>query len=157
MCVDLSIMTWYLFRSLCSMPMYPLMTYFSKRSLMYLQLATQIWRSGWDMFRIFFLVMWSNSFLQTWNLLSHLNLQIFYTVDNPTNDWTGGKGYISKDMAVKGLPGPGDDALVLVSSDNSVYSQPSSWMNPLKMVSYQIFLQNIANLATNFYESIYEL
>lgn len=45
---------------------------------------------------------------------SHPNLKIFYTVDNPTNDWTGGKGYISKDMAVKGLPGPGDDALVLV-------------------------------------------
>lgn len=45
----------------------------------------------------------------------HLILQIFYTVDNPTNDWIGGKGYISKDMVVKGLPGPGDDTIILVS------------------------------------------
>ncbi|KAL3532360.1 hypothetical protein ACH5RR_005881 [Cinchona calisaya] len=45
---------------------------------------------------------------------SHPNLKIFYTVDNATNDWMGGKGYISKDMIVKGLPGPGDDSLVLV-------------------------------------------
>lgn len=41
--------------------------------------------------------------------------QIFYTVDNPTKNWKGGKGYISKDMAVKGLPGPGEDTLILVS------------------------------------------
>lgn len=54
----------------------------------------------------------------------HLNLQVFYTVDNPTNDWTGGKGYISKDMAAKGLPGPGDDTLILVSTQNLVYSAP---------------------------------
>ncbi|KAK1400000.1 NADH-cytochrome b5 reductase [Heracleum sosnowskyi] len=45
---------------------------------------------------------------------SHPNLKIFYTVDNPSSDWKGGKGYISKDMALKGLPGPGDDTLVLV-------------------------------------------
>lgn len=44
----------------------------------------------------------------------HPNLKVFYTVDNPTNDWTGGKGYISKDMAAKGLPGPGDDTMILV-------------------------------------------
>ncbi|KAL8488318.1 hypothetical protein ACS0TY_024554 [Phlomoides rotata] len=46
--------------------------------------------------------------------VSNPNLKIFYTVDNPTNDWVGGKGYISKDMAVKGLPSPSDDALILV-------------------------------------------
>ncbi|XP_027068710.1 NADH-cytochrome b5 reductase-like protein [Coffea arabica] len=45
---------------------------------------------------------------------SHPNLTIHYTVDNPTNDWIGGKGYISKDMVVKGLPGPADDTLILV-------------------------------------------
>lgn len=45
---------------------------------------------------------------------SNPNLKIFYTVDNPTNDWLGGRGYISKDMAVKGLPSPSDDALILV-------------------------------------------
>ncbi|KAK4404129.1 NADH-cytochrome reductase-like protein, partial [Sesamum angolense] len=42
------------------------------------------------------------------------NTQIFYTVDNPTKDWLGGKGYISKDMVVKGLPSPSDDTLILV-------------------------------------------
>lgn len=42
-------------------------------------------------------------------------LQIFYTVDNPTKNWKGGAGYISKDMAVKGLPSPSDDTLILVS------------------------------------------
>ncbi|KAK6945069.1 Oxidoreductase FAD/NAD(P)-binding [Dillenia turbinata] len=42
------------------------------------------------------------------------NLKVFYTVDNPTKDWRGGKGIISKDMVVKGLPGPSDDTLILV-------------------------------------------
>ncbi|CAI9100190.1 OLC1v1037132C1 [Oldenlandia corymbosa var. corymbosa] len=45
---------------------------------------------------------------------SHPNVTVYYTVDNPTNDWVGGKGYISKDMVVKGLPAPGDDTLILV-------------------------------------------
>lgn len=43
------------------------------------------------------------------------NLQIFYTVDNPTKNWRGGAGYISKDVVVKGLPSPSDDTLILVS------------------------------------------
>jgi cytochrome-b5 reductase len=42
--------------------------------------------------------------------------QVFYTVDKPSNDWKGGVGYISKDMVLKGLPGPGEDSLILVSS-----------------------------------------
>lgn len=42
-------------------------------------------------------------------------MQIFYTVDNPTKNWRGGAGYISKDMVVKGLPAPSDDTLILVS------------------------------------------
>ncbi|XP_015866415.2 NADH-cytochrome b5 reductase-like protein [Ziziphus jujuba] len=45
---------------------------------------------------------------------SHPNLKIFYTVDNPTKNWRGGKGYISKDMALKGLPSPSKDTLILV-------------------------------------------
>ncbi|KAK9141665.1 hypothetical protein Syun_011065 [Stephania yunnanensis] len=45
---------------------------------------------------------------------SHPNLKIFYTVDTPTNDWRGGVGYISKDVIVKGLPGPSEDTLILV-------------------------------------------
>ncbi|KAJ8547002.1 hypothetical protein K7X08_002695 [Anisodus acutangulus] len=45
---------------------------------------------------------------------THPNLKVFYTVDNPTNDWRGSIGYVSKDMIVKGLPPPGDDTLVLV-------------------------------------------
>ncbi|KAH7850023.1 hypothetical protein Vadar_026632 [Vaccinium darrowii] len=42
------------------------------------------------------------------------NLKIFYTVDNPSKNWKGGSGYISKDMVVKGLPAPSDDTLILV-------------------------------------------
>ncbi|KAK7292075.1 hypothetical protein RIF29_07740 [Crotalaria pallida] len=45
---------------------------------------------------------------------SHPNLKVFYTVDNPTKNWRGGAGYISKDMVVKGLPAPSDDTLILV-------------------------------------------
>ncbi|XP_022143234.1 NADH-cytochrome b5 reductase-like protein [Momordica charantia] len=45
---------------------------------------------------------------------SHPNLKIFYTVDNPSKNWKGGQGYISKDMAVKGLPAPGNDTQILV-------------------------------------------
>lgn len=41
-------------------------------------------------------------------------LQVFYTVDNPSKDWRGGVGYVSKDVVSKGLPGPGDDSLILV-------------------------------------------
>lgn len=44
----------------------------------------------------------------------HPNLKVFYTVDNPTKDWQGGTGYITNDMVKKGLPGPGDDTLILV-------------------------------------------
>ncbi|KAJ8751496.1 hypothetical protein K2173_016720 [Erythroxylum novogranatense] len=44
----------------------------------------------------------------------HPNFKIFYTVDNPSKNWKGGIGYVSKDMAMKGLPGPSDDALILV-------------------------------------------
>lgn len=45
-----------------------------------------------------------------------MQLQVYYTVDTPSKDWRGGVGFISKDMAVKGLPGPGEDTLILVSS-----------------------------------------
>ncbi|CAN0900904.1 NADH-cytochrome b5 reductase-like protein [Linum grandiflorum] len=44
----------------------------------------------------------------------HPNLKVFYTVDNPTKTWKGGAGYISKEMALKGLPGPGDDTIIMV-------------------------------------------
>ncbi|XVE98300.1 hypothetical protein REPUB_Repub03eG0093700 [Reevesia pubescens] len=44
----------------------------------------------------------------------HPNLKVFYTVDNPSKNWKGGAGYISKDMVTKGLPGPGEDTLILV-------------------------------------------
>ncbi|XP_024026509.1 NADH-cytochrome b5 reductase-like protein [Morus notabilis] len=45
---------------------------------------------------------------------SHPNLKVYYTVDNPTKNWKGGKGYISKEIVLKGLPGPGEDTLILV-------------------------------------------
>lgn len=43
-------------------------------------------------------------------------LQVFYTVDKPSADWRGGVGFVSKDMVVKGLPGPAEDSLILVST-----------------------------------------
>ncbi|XP_038712672.1 NADH-cytochrome b5 reductase-like protein isoform X5 [Tripterygium wilfordii] len=46
--------------------------------------------------------------------VSHPNFKVFYTVDNPSKNWRGGAGYISKDMVVKGLPSPSDDTLILV-------------------------------------------
>lgn len=48
--------------------------------------------------------------------------QIFYTVDNPSNNWRGGTGYVSKDMVVKGLPAPSDDSLILVSPSISSFT-----------------------------------
>lgn len=48
---------------------------------------------------------------------------MFYTVDNPTKNWKGGVGYISKDTALKGLPSPSDDALILVSGSRCFASQ----------------------------------
>ncbi|KAL5975287.1 hypothetical protein ACLOJK_031966 [Asimina triloba] len=45
---------------------------------------------------------------------SHPNLKVYYTVDNPTKNWKGGQGYVSKDTILKGLPHPSADALILV-------------------------------------------
>ena len=42
--------------------------------------------------------------------------QVFYTVDKPSADWRGGVDFVSKDTILKGLPGPGEDSLILVSS-----------------------------------------
>ncbi|KAJ8436856.1 hypothetical protein Cgig2_026180 [Carnegiea gigantea] len=44
----------------------------------------------------------------------HPNFKVFYTVDKPSNNWGGGVGFVSKDMVTKGLPGPGDETLILV-------------------------------------------
>ncbi|XP_021852679.1 NADH-cytochrome b5 reductase-like protein [Spinacia oleracea] len=44
----------------------------------------------------------------------HPNFKVFYTVDNPSKEWIGGLGYVSKDVVTKGLPGPGDDTLIMV-------------------------------------------
>lgn len=49
-------------------------------------------------------------------LFIRLKYQVFYTVDNPSKYWVGGTGYISKDMASKGLPAPSEDTLILVRS-----------------------------------------
>jgi NAD(P)H-flavin reductase len=54
-------------------------------------------------------------FKQLWLICYDKKTQVFYTVDNPSKNWRGGTGYISKDMVVKGLPGPSDDTLILVS------------------------------------------
>ncbi|KAL2338347.1 hypothetical protein Fmac_012793 [Flemingia macrophylla] len=56
---------------------------------------------------------------------THPNLKIFYTVDNPTKNWRGGSGYISKDMVVKGLPSPSDDTLILVCGPPGMVKQIS--------------------------------
>lgn len=44
----------------------------------------------------------------------HPNIKVFYTVSNPPRGWKGGKGHVSKDMIIKCLPSPGNDALILV-------------------------------------------
>ncbi|XP_078174970.1 FAD/NAD(P)-binding oxidoreductase [Carex rostrata] len=45
---------------------------------------------------------------------SYPNFKVFYTVDKPADNWRGGVGYISKEMALKGLPSPSADSLILV-------------------------------------------
>ncbi|KAI3982035.1 hypothetical protein MKX01_018941 [Papaver californicum] len=40
--------------------------------------------------------------------------QIYYTVENPTNNWKGGKGYITQNMVEKGMPSPSVHTLILV-------------------------------------------
>ncbi|GAB4832883.1 NADH-cytochrome b-5 reductase-like protein [Ancistrocladus abbreviatus] len=45
---------------------------------------------------------------------THPNFKVYYTVDRPSNNWSGGVGHLSKDMVIKGLPSPGDDTLILV-------------------------------------------
>ncbi|KAF3328522.1 NADH-cytochrome b5 reductase-like protein [Carex littledalei] len=45
---------------------------------------------------------------------SYPNFKVFYTVDKPADNWRGGVGYVSKEMALKGLPSPSADSLILV-------------------------------------------
>ncbi|XP_072984206.1 NADH-cytochrome b5 reductase-like protein [Typha latifolia] len=45
---------------------------------------------------------------------SYPNFKVFYTVDKPSKNWRGGVGHISKDIILKGLPGPTEDSLILV-------------------------------------------
>ena len=42
------------------------------------------------------------------------NFKVFYTLDKPPRGWTGGSGFVSKDMIRAHLPPPGPDNLVLV-------------------------------------------
>uniref|UniRef100_A0A1J3FVN5 NADH-cytochrome b5 reductase n=1 Tax=Noccaea caerulescens TaxID=107243 RepID=A0A1J3FVN5_NOCCA len=61
---------------------------------------------------------------------NHPNLKVFYTVDNPTKNWKGGVGYISKDMALKGLPLPADDTLILVCGPSGMMEHISGGKAP---------------------------
>ena len=65
-----------------------------------------------------------------------MKCQVFYTVDNPTKNWKGGKGYISTEMARKGLPGPGEDTLVLVSISLSYVHLQSKFE-----ISFSLFVE----------------
>jgi len=42
------------------------------------------------------------------------NFNVFYTLDKPPKGWTGGTGFVSKDMVQKHMPPPGPDHMVLV-------------------------------------------
>jgi len=46
---------------------------------------------------------------------AHPNFKVFYTVDIASKGWKGGKGYISEDMIVKGLPHPSENTLILIA------------------------------------------
>lgn len=56
------------------------------------------------------------------------NKQVFYTVDKPSKNWKGGVGYVSKDVVTKGLPGPGENTLILVRENirSRFYANPQS-------------------------------
>lgn len=114
----------------CFTPMSPQMIYFSSRNLMYLLLATQILRYQLFLDEMVALQVdfCSNSnFVLSFPFLLLIFPQVFYTVDKPSKNWKGGAGYISKDMATKGLPGPGEDTLILVSHTLNSESQPFSF------------------------------
>lgn len=42
------------------------------------------------------------------------NFKVFYTLDKPPKNWTGGKGFVSAEMIQKRMPPPSDDSLILV-------------------------------------------
>jgi cytochrome-b5 reductase len=41
-------------------------------------------------------------------------LNLYYTLDNPPEGWTQGRGYVSKEMIKEHLPGPGQDVKIFV-------------------------------------------
>lgn len=66
-----------------------------------------------------------------WILMANygfIKFQVFYTVDKPSKSWRGGTGYVSKDMALKGLPSPGEDTLVLVSCLHATQRFGCAWV-----------------------------
>lgn len=48
-------------------------------------------------------------------LSMHPSWQVFYVVSKESQGWRGGKGHVSKDMIIKGLPSPSDDTLIMVT------------------------------------------
>jgi len=42
------------------------------------------------------------------------NFKVYYTLDKPPKGWTGGTGFVNKNMIQTHLPSPGPDTLVLV-------------------------------------------
>jgi cytochrome-b5 reductase len=43
-----------------------------------------------------------------------LKFKPFFTIDTAEENWTGGVGFITKEMIKENLPGPSDDTLILM-------------------------------------------
>lgn len=44
----------------------------------------------------------------------NFSFKVFFTIDQPEDNWKGGVGFVNKDMIVDNLPAPSDDTIVLM-------------------------------------------
>ncbi|KAL7933851.1 hypothetical protein V8C35DRAFT_302587 [Trichoderma chlorosporum] len=57
--------------------------------------------------------------------------KVFYVVEHPSENWTSGVGYITKDMAAQKLPLPGDDVKIMVCGPAGMVGSAKKFLQEL--------------------------
>eukprot|EP00455_Lapot_gusevi_P043951 TRINITY_DN542_c0_g1_i1.p1 TRINITY_DN542_c0_g1~~TRINITY_DN542_c0_g1_i1.p1 ORF type:complete len:281 (+),score=88.87 TRINITY_DN542_c0_g1_i1:58-900(+) len=45
---------------------------------------------------------------------THSNFKVYYTLDKPSDNWRGGRGFVTADMIMDNIPPPADDTMILL-------------------------------------------
>jgi len=64
---------------------------------------------------------------------------VYYTLDKPGDNWTGGRGFVSAEMIKQNLPPPADDSLILVCGPPPMLAFMQKHFDLLKYSEDQVF------------------